>query len=232
MTLSCSGLAAFVLRTLWKNSRSTAEKSWLIRLSAAFGLVYALHTALSVAGVYATFTLPPRFPLAALATLILFASLTLRGAGRAVLERIGADRIMLFQVWRILPETLIALLAHASLLPMAMTPAGRNFDIWVPLTAPVMYYLVRSGRVSSRGIIAWNAAGIAVLGFTVFTGLTSAPFPFYRGTESVTTAVIAQFPISFLPLFMVPLAMLSHLAGIVTALNVSRRPEALAQANT
>ena len=213
MILASSAVAVAAFGYLRARIESTKERRWWQKSLFVFVALYSIHSVLALSGFYSVFSLPPRFPVAAMATLVIFILFGLGETGRSVLHRIGPDRLALFQVWRFLPEILILLLVRESLLPKAMTAAGRNFDLWIPVTASAMYYLRSRRLLPDAVLIVWNLLGILVLGFTVYTGLRSAPFPFNQ-PGPIDTSVLAQFPIAFLPLFMVPLAMFSHIAGI------------------
>ena len=51
--------------------------------------------------------------------------------------------LTMVQVWRIFPETIILLLIQNGIMPEGMTFTGRNFDIFAPLTAPLMAMMIR-----------------------------------------------------------------------------------------
>ena len=60
--------------------------------------------------------------------------------------------------------------------PLAqVTWHGRNWDVLVGLTAPLMAWLVVTLRVPPRVAAAWNLAGLAILANTVVTVMTSVP---------------------------------------------------------
>ncbi|MDV6234275.1 hypothetical protein CH379_001355 [Leptospira ellisii] len=160
------------------------------------------------------FDLPPRLLIGVLSTLILFVGFGFTKRAHRNLTRLGSADLCLFQIWRILPEVLIVLLVREGLISDIMTIKGRNFDVWVPITAPILFLLVSKGILSKKWILGWNATAIAVLGVTVFTGIASAPFPFRILFTDPPNIVVTQYPVCFLPLFMVPLAFAGHILGI------------------
>ncbi|MCG6191915.1 hypothetical protein LFX25_01490 [Leptospira sp. FAT2] len=165
-------------------------------------------------GFFFRFDLPPRLLIGVLSTLTLFLGFGFSKGAHRILTRFGSIHLCLFQVWRILPEILIVLLVREGLISDIMTIKGRNFDIWVPITAPVLFLLVSKGILSKKWIIGWNAAAIVVLGLTVITGITSVPFPFRILFTNPPNVVVTEYPVCFLPLFMVPLAFAGHILGI------------------
>ncbi|TGK32752.1 hypothetical protein EHQ12_12500 [Leptospira gomenensis] len=160
------------------------------------------------------FDLPPRLLIGVLSTLILFVGFGFTDRAHRKLTRLGSVDLCLFQIWRFLPEILIVLLVREGLISDIMTIKGRNFDLWVPVTAPILYFLVSRGILSKKWILAWNGMAVLVLGLTVFTGITSAPFPFRILFTNPPNIVVTLFPVCFLPLFMVPLAFTGHILGI------------------
>src|SRR5688572_21245390 len=116
--LSISGLFITIFRTIAKHNKPTNNNpSWMIKLVVGSLLLYAVHFGLSISGFYSNFSLPPRFPLAVVLSLALFLLVGFSTTGFSILQSIGTEKLILFQVWRILPETLILLLIQAQLMP-------------------------------------------------------------------------------------------------------------------
>lgn len=220
-------MLSFVFLCLWigitiskhgKRVLGSRSQFWLWRLAISFFALYSIHTILSVFGFYANFDLPPRIPIGVIITLGLFLFVGFSDSGLLVLESIGTRKLILFQVWRILPETLILLLIQIDLMPGEMTFTGKNFDIFAPLTAPIIFLLAQRKFIGERGIVVWNALCIFILSFTVFTAIRAVPFPFFDATVQTPNIAVAYFPVSLLPLFMVPLAISVHVFSISFAL--------------
>ncbi|MBW0433448.1 hypothetical protein [Leptospira yasudae] len=202
-------LSIFFLRKDVSNPSRKPAYGFLVVLAFLIGQWF-----LGFQGFFFRFDLPPRLLIGVLSTLTLFLGFGFSERAHRILTRFGSIHLCLFQVWRILPEILIVLLVREGLISDIMTIKGRNFDIWVPITAPVLFLLVSKGILSKKWIIGWNTAAIAVLGLTVFTGIASAPFPFRILFTNPPNIVVTEYPVCFLPLFMVPLAFAGHILGI------------------
>ena len=78
---------------------------------------------------------------------------------------------------RILVELVLFQLAFAEWIPELMTFEGRNFDILIGLSAPIMAYLVWKNKVSPKALRLWNAIGLAFVTFIFVNATLSAPLP-------------------------------------------------------
>ena len=62
--------------------------------------------------------------------------------------------------------------------PQLMTFEGRNFDIVIGITAPIVGYLYLKKRISKIKLIAWNVIGIFFICFILINGILSSELPF------------------------------------------------------
>jgi hypothetical protein len=91
-----------------------------------------------------------------------------------------------------------------------MTFEGRNWDILVGLTAPlVALVLTRKPLLGFAKL--WNIAGLLILGNIVGVALLSAPLPFRVFLNEPANTIIAEFPFVWLPSVLVPIAYTLHL---------------------
>ncbi|EQA54273.1 hypothetical protein [Leptospira kmetyi] len=210
---SCVGLISIVAVFLFKKDRSDPESKPVLGFVVV--LIFLIgQWFLAYENFFYRFDLPPRLLIGVLSTLILFLGFGFSKSAFPIFMRFGSSKLCLFQFWRILPEILILLLVRENLISDIMTAKGRNFDLWVPISAPILYVLVFKGILSKRWILGWNVAAIFVLGLTVSTGILSAPFPFRILFTNPPNVIVAQYPVSFLPLLFVPLAFAGHILGI------------------
>ena len=218
MLLSVSSLVVLIGFTIYRQVRAVSSRArlWFYPVAFAWLTWLTLLLVLSWRGVFLNFdTLPPLLPIFVFLTLILGLGTTLNPLVFPLIRSIGLRRLTEFQVWRVLPETLILMLIGANLMPDLMTFTGRNLDIFAPLTAPIISWLVIRRRVLSRHfLLGWNILAILILGVTVFHGIFSAPFPFRIFYTDPPNVVVGAFPVTFLPLFMVPLAFTVHITSI------------------
>lgn len=172
----------------------------------------ALVGMLALRGFFLSFAaLPPRIPFALLIALVVAVALARSAVVGRLLDAAPASWLILPQAFRIVMEMILWLLVAHRALPEIMTFTGRNIDIVVGLTAPLVAW---SGTDRPRLATVWNVAGIAILTNVVIHAQLSVPGPFqmFRGAPPIT--LLATFPYVWLPTFLVPLAFFLHLASI------------------
>lgn len=133
---------------------------------------------------------------------------------REVLPHIAPHRIIRLQVFRVFVEILLWFLFIDNLLPVQMTFEGRNFDILSGLTAPFIAFLAFRNKLSKRVLIIWNLICLGLLINIVTVAVLSMPTPFRYFMNEPANTIVAEFPISWLPTFLVPLAYLLSFISI------------------
>jgi hypothetical protein len=117
---------------------------------------------------------------------------------------------------------LLWLLFVASLVPENMSCEGRNFDILAGLTAPFIAWALRKNKISKTIAIVWNLACLGLLINIVTIAFLSTPSPIRVFFEEPSSSVVAVFPISFLPGFLVPLAYTLHFFSLKQLLSLQK----------
>jgi hypothetical protein len=127
---------------------------------------------------------------------------------RSIVDALPQRWIVSLQAYRI--EGLIFLLLYANgSLPAAFAlPAGSG-DMAVGLMAPIV-----GARASSARLRVWNLLGIADLLVAVTTGFLTSPSPVQPLALDRPNELITAFPLVLIPVFLVPLAVLLHLASL------------------
>ncbi len=91
-------------------------------------------------------------------------------------------------------------------------PAGLG-DIAVGAAAPFVAAAVAARRPGHRALaLGWNILGLADLVNALFQGVSHSPPPYGFLAGNVTTAAVTQYPLSLIPTFGVPLALILHIA--------------------
>lgn len=174
----------------------------------------AVTAVLALNGFFEDFsTIPPRvaFAVAPPFLAVIFA------AWKAPNELLAAPpRIFVtYQGFRVLMEVVLFMLYYVGVLPQQMTWEGRNFDVVVGITAPIVaWFCLRSGRTMRGPMIAWNMVSMILLANIMIVGLLSAPTPFRMFTEGPANRVVALWPWIWLPSFVVPMALAGHLFSL------------------
>ena len=133
---------------------------------------------------------------------------------RRVIDAIPQSWIVIIQVYRVEGLVFLALLAKG-LLPGAFAwPAGIG-DIIVGLLAPVAGIAYMRGARGSAGLLrAWNLLGMADLVVAVTTGFLTSPSPLQLLSLDQPNQLISAFPLVLIPVFLVPLSVLLHVASL------------------
>jgi hypothetical protein len=118
------------------------------------------------------------------------------------------------QTFRLPLEIVLWQLHRAGVIAPLMTFEGRNFDILIGATAPVVAALYAKGRISLRWVGWWNVAGLLLLANVVLHGLLSAPTPFQQIQTQPPTTFVARWPYVWLVALLVPLALFLHIVAL------------------
>lgn len=173
-----------------------------------------IQAILGLTGFYLeTKAMPPRFifaigpPTLALIALFIFA--------KQFTERISAETLTYLHIVRIPVEIGLWWLASKKLIPEVMTFEGRNFDILAGLTAPLIgYFGYTQVRLSKPVVLVWNILCILLLLNIVSHGILSAPTPLQMMSFEQPNVGVFYFPFIWLPAFIVPTVLCSHLICI------------------
>lgn len=146
-----------------------------------------------------------------------------------ILQQIPTHQIVLLQNFRVFVEVLLWLLFVVNMLPEQMTFEGRNFDILAGLTAPIVSWLLYKNKLSRTGAVVWNFICLGLLINIVTIAVLSTPSPWRVFFEEPSNTVVTLFPISFLPGFLVPLALALHLFSLKQLFATSQVRQAIAR---
>jgi hypothetical protein len=148
-----------------------------------------------------------------------------RWLGGAVFRGIHAlDRkaLVALQVWRVGGLFFLVEWARGHLPGGFALPAGIG-DIIVGLTAPLV--VARLARHRGEGAFAWwNTLGLLDLVVAVGTGLLLGSGPLGLLAGAVPSDMVARYPMSLVPTFLVPLAVILHIEGALQAPHVAGAP--------
>jgi hypothetical protein len=93
-------------------------------------------------------------------------------------------------------------------------PAGLG-DVLVGVLAPVVGIAYRRGPRENPDLVsAWNLFGLADLVVAVTAGMLSSPSPFELFAFDLPNELISRFPLVLVPVFLVPVSVLLHLASL------------------
>ncbi len=175
-----------------------------------------VHSVLAFNGFYQnTESIPPRFGLV-LIPATLFIIFGLLPKQQKWLTKKRRTKISTFLHFVRLPVEIVLfeLFIH-KMVPELMTFNGRNFDILVGITAPIVGYLFIVGKIGKKALLIWNIIGLILVLFILTNGLLSADLPFQQFGFDQPNRGINYFPFVLLPALIVPIVIWTHLSDII-----------------
>jgi hypothetical protein len=162
-----------------------------------------------------TDTLPPRFALLLFPPILFIIALFSTKKGRAYIDGLDARYLTLLHIVRIPIEIGLYFLFVYKTVPQIMTFEGNNLDILSGIAALFIFYFGYINKKLGRIVLLlWNVAGLLLLLNIVITAVLSAPFVFQQFGFDQPDIALLYFPIIWLPCYIVPLVLFSHLAAI------------------
>ncbi len=176
----------------------------------------SLHAILAISNFYiVTDNIPPRFAILVVPPLLVILILFVTSGGRKFIDSLSLKILTQLHVVRLFVEIILYWLFLYKYIPGLMTFEGRNFDILTGLTAPLIaYYGFNKYKLSSKFMIIWNVVTLLLLLNIVVNAVLSAPFPFQQFGFDQPNIAVLYFPFIWLPGFIVPVVLFSHLVLI------------------
>lgn len=133
---------------------------------------------------------------------------------RRMVSAVPQEWIVGIQFYRTLGVIILILYAAGRVPGLFALPAGIG-DVSVGLLAPfAAIAYARSASGAARRVRLWNQLGIADLVIAVTTGFLTSPSPLQIGAFDRPNVLIAIFPLALIPVYVVPLSILLHLASL------------------
>jgi hypothetical protein len=162
-----------------------------------------------------TDTIPPRFPLLVLpgVLVILYAFFSKRG--KIILNKASLPDLTFLHIVRIPVEIVLWGLFLHHQIPQVMTFEGWNFDILSGITAPIIWWYAFKDKGVKKGILLlWNILCLILLFIILTIAVLASPVPFQQLAFDQPNVAVQYFPYVWLPAFVVPVVLFSHLASI------------------
>jgi hypothetical protein len=176
----------------------------------------AIHALLALKNFYIiTDSIPPRFIFLVLPPLLLILILFITKRGKKFIDNLSLKILTQLHVVRIFVEIILLWLFLYKYIPQLMTFEGRNLDILSGLSAPlVAYFGFTKKSVGKKFMLIWNVMCLVLLLNIVVNAVLSAPFPFQQFAFDQPNIAVLYFPFVWLPCFIVPVVLFSHLVLI------------------
>lgn len=189
------------------------HKQWVTRI---LGFLILAQSGAAFSGFYLqTQTLPPRFTLVILPSVIIIVGLFTFKKGKEFLDSLDLRFLLMIHFLRIPVEWCLYDLYQQAMIPEIMTFEGRNFDIFIGLSALVVYLVTYIFKRYNRiFLIVWNVIGIVFLINILMHGILSVESPLQQFGFDQPNRAVLEYPFVLLPAIIVPLVMLSHLATL------------------
>jgi hypothetical protein len=176
---------------------------------------FALAVLLGAGGVFAPppggYPWPVLVAIAGPVTLFLIDQRFLRGVLFRGIHSLDRQVLVALQIWRVGGLFFLVEWARGHLPGGFALPAGVG-DILVGLSAPLVVARLARGQ-GERAFAWWNALGLLDLVVAVSAGVLHASGPLGVLTGELPSDLVARYPLSVVPTFLVPLAIILHLAG-------------------
>jgi hypothetical protein len=167
---------------------------------------------------------PPPMMLLVLVTTASTTALAFSKVGTRLAAGVGIAGLIGYQAFRLPVELWLHHACGEGLIPVQMTFAGSNFDIFTGVSA-LLIGLWALARTPPRGVVwIWNLVGLALLVNIVTIAIMSLPGPLLRYTHEPQNRIVASFPFVWLPAFLVQAAWFGHLLVLRWLLQSYRRP--------
>jgi hypothetical protein len=153
---------------------------------------------------------PPPFAVLVVGILGVTAVLACTAYGRRLALGLPLWVLIGIQGFRLPLELAMHAMYERGVMPEQMSYSGRNFDIVTGITALMVAWLVRSGRVGRRVVLTWNVLGLLLVLNVVTVGILSTP-RFRLFGDARLNVFITYPPFVWLPAVMVLAALAGHL---------------------
>lgn len=214
VTLGIPTLAVIALALIALAIRRVAEDGGrLARLFAIGASAWlAFSGALAASGFFTRFdTMPPRFIVVVVPTLLLPIWLARTRIGALLSERAPLAWLVGFHAFRVPLELVMQRAATEGTMPPQMAFSGLNFDIVTGLTAIAVAALAACGYAPRWLIAGWNALGSLLLLNIVTIAIASLPqFRAFGSDPASLNTWVAYFPFVWLASGLVASALFGH----------------------
>jgi len=169
-----------------------------------------LHSILAYYGFYQNMqAIPPRFGLILIPTTLIIIYSLLPKQRNYILEKRNTKVSTFLHVVRLPVEIVLMQLFIHKMVPELVTFEGRNFDIIMGITAPIIGFLYLKQWLGKKGLLIWNIIGLCLVLFILFNGILSAELPFQQFGFEQPNKAIGYFPFILLPATVVPIVVCS-----------------------
>lgn len=219
ISLALLGIVSYVVVIAWRTILPALFSQAALRIARIVMLAWlAAAGGLASTGFFLDFsTMPPRFALIVVPMILCVVILPMRPSVGTRLGDIDT-RFVGYQTFRLPLELVLLGLVISGSLADHMSFEGRNLDIIMGISAPIIALVLRRGSLPRAVIIGWNILGLALVVNVMVMGILSTPTPFRVFANEPGTIIMASFPYIFIPALLVPMALMGHILSLRQAL--------------
>lgn len=207
------GLRLALSRAGW----SANDQSRVVRISALMLIGWlGIAFALGVSGVYrGASDQIPTIQYGILVPILIGSMFIMRSSSVArVIEAVPQKWLIGIQVYRALGMIFLILYGAGKMPGLFAWPAGIG-DVLVGGLAPVVAIAYARGPEKNGDLVwVWNILGLIDLSVAVASGMVTAPSPIQQFAFELPNELISVFPLVLIPIYVVPLSVLLHLASL------------------
>ncbi|MEM8765360.1 MAG: hypothetical protein AAGD88_16185 [Bacteroidota bacterium] len=187
-----------------------------IRLTVLIVLWSIAHSIAAYTGFYeVTDSIPPRFGLVLVPSTLLMIFGLLPKQQKWFFEKRDMKISTFLHTVRLPVEIVLFGLFIYQMVPELMTFEGRNYDIIMGITAPIIGILLLKKRISKKALLIWNILGLFLVTFILVNGVLSAELPFQQFAFDQPNRGLNYFPFVLLPATIVPIVVWTHISDIL-----------------
>ena len=186
-------------------------------------LVAFLQAVLSLEGFFLDFTtVPLRMVVAVLPSFVLV-FLMLSRRFREYTLKLPLRMLTFVHVVRIPVELVLLWLYESGWIPRMMTFEGRNFDILVGFSAPLVAMIVfQRFRFFRKFLLVWNFIALGFLINIIVISILALPSPIQQFAMGQPNRAVLYFPYVWLPAIIVPIVFYAHISSIIILIRKGR----------